>query len=109
MTFEGPAPQGSELPAPDDGAGVLALADLISQARQQSERWITEDPVYAELMGTYAQLGETLLGGPVDPWFEADCESHVSRLAALGKVMDSDMADQIVAAVARSQSSKGAS
>jgi hypothetical protein len=80
---------------PDDAEWVVA-------ARQAAVDNARADPVYAELMGTYAALGELLYGDTRrDDDYVADCRTLVARLVALGKQMDVDFEQAYAAFRAR--------
>jgi hypothetical protein len=77
------------------------LAQLIEDASAAAAKHASSDPTYAELMGTYAELGDLLASGEHEPWFEDDCRVLVDRLLALGKRWDAEMTQEVAAWSAR--------
>ena len=73
----------------------------VQDALKQAALWADEDPTYAELMGTYAEIGDLLGADDTDSWFESDCRALVTRLIALGKRMDAEMVQVLVVRLAR--------
>lgn len=76
---------------------TIDITASIDAARAEVDRYIDTDPVYAELMATYVELGETLEANyhitPDSPAeeiaeYEAECRSLVGRLIELGRVLD---------------------
>jgi hypothetical protein len=77
------------------------LSRIVARATTTTRFHAVTDPTYAELMGTYAELGELLATGGCDEWFEDDCRGLVGRLIALGKRWDAEMVQEVAAWSAR--------
>lgn len=61
------------------------MPDSTALAVREAERYATDDPTYAELMGVYAQLNEALAEGRWE-----DCPEYVGRLVKLGAVVEAE-------------------
>lgn len=83
-------------PAVSDAAG-MDIVSAISDAEKQTDAYLSTDPIYAELMATYVELGGVLQDSrhitavtaqtlpPSDVrLYTQDCNALVARLIALG-------------------------
>ena len=68
----------------------------IEDARREAAH--ASDVSYAELMHTYVELGEAVMGGRLN-----ECDDLVSRLIRVGKIVERDAEQRWVAWVARQQ------
>lgn len=82
---------------------VSSLTEWITAARRDADRYAATDPTYAELMATYAALGE-LLESPEDgPEYVEDCRALLGRAVALGQQIGARTAQTMAVAVARAR------
>lgn len=81
---------------------MTLLPDEVEFARQQALEHAADDPLWAELMGSYAALGELLHGEePRDEGYAEDCRTLAARLVALGKRIDEEFEQARAAYYAR--------
>lgn len=73
--------------SPDTPRSYVDLTPVINDALKQVDAYREADPVYAELMATYAELGE-VLQSTTDDTTEDECNSLVGVLIALGRRID---------------------
>lgn len=77
-----------------------ALSPWIEVATAAAISHASTDPVYAELMATYAALGELLDSSPTPDYVE-DCQALVDRTVALQKRIDVEYVHRLAAGRAR--------
>lgn len=70
------------------------VREIAEAALYESAACVEEDPVYAELMATYAQLGNMLGSGRSDRDYEQECRELVDRILELGVAASNEATEQ---------------
>lgn len=83
----------------------MSLDDDIAAAAREAEQFAETDPTYAELMGTYAELGRRLRDARTAADVE-DITDLVGRTIALGRRADAEFCQRLAVGAARNTRSR---